>query len=166
MRVLFGGSSGSGKSTLATSIFCYLRSIKKSVALYELDTFSDTHQCLLGRKPWSKRKKRESGLKDPLLLETKSMFLQDNHNLVIGDLMGKIDNITEYLTKKADCAILIARSKEEIEYWKDFMSFIKVPILMVLSRFESDKYFYIPQLYRKVTLSSEIACVANKLLMG
>ena len=59
VRMLIGGQHASGKSTLAVTLYRILSEQHGlSVGLHELDIHSDTHDPLLGRKPWSARTKR------------------------------------------------------------------------------------------------------------
>lgn len=92
MRILIGGMNGAGKSTLACSLYLALRELTSDVTLHEVDPWSDTHDCILGHKPWSERNKRGNFVRNHLaseFAERAAAFAADDASIVLGDLHGR-----------------------------------------------------------------------------
>lgn len=91
-RVLFGGMSSAGKSTLVCSLYEILDRWGVDVSSHELDIWSDTHDCILGYKPWEQRRKRGGPAGDalhPEFVEAVRRFREDDKDVILGDLPGR-----------------------------------------------------------------------------
>ncbi len=150
-RVLFAGMDGAGKSTLACSVYAVLKSWSIDVGLHELDVWSDTHDPILGRKPWGERNKRGNDVRNYLADEfagAVDRFVTDErHRLIIGDLHGRwqMPDYRFWAGLTADWAVLVERqptvkdrlinSPQRIADWERFLESFKIPIrLRVFSR--------------------------------
>ena len=124
-RILFGGMSTAGKSTLACSVYEVLIRRGLNVGLHELDIWSDTHDCILGAKPWEQRNKRGGPSGDDLHPEfavAVERFRADDSAVVIGDLPGRRNPSWDAAIGCADYAALIYRrqlTKDREEFFAD-----------------------------------------------
>ena len=124
-RILFGGMSSAGKSTLACSAYEILTRRGFSVGLHELDIWSDTHDYILGRKPWEQRHKRGGPSGDdlhPEFVTAVERFRADDSAVVIGDLPGRDNPSWQAATGCADYAVLVYRrqlAKDGEEFFAD-----------------------------------------------
>lgn len=120
-RVLIGGMDGAGKSTLSCSLYLALKERGVHVSLHEIDPWSDTHDPILGRKPWSDRNKRAE-VPDHEYLERVEEFKNDNADIVIGDMQGRSQYRGNYaLYESAHHGILVSREatpKDETRRWR------------------------------------------------
>lgn len=141
-RILFGGMSSAGKSTLACSVYEILTRRGLDVGLHELDIWSDTHDCILGKKPWEQRNKRGGPSGDDLHPEfavAVGEFQADDSTIVIGDLPGRRNPSWEAAVGCADYAVLVYRrplGKDEEEFfarhevnWELQMTEWEIPII-------------------------------------
>lgn len=131
-RLVIGGPANSGKSTLAASLALALtRHVPRRVGLYELDPYSDTHECILGKKPWSQRHKDYHPSYEKIQA-TNLAFREDDADFVIGDLPGAIQNpILPELARGATVALILSRDINSIPEWENFFRFTcRIPILM------------------------------------
>jgi len=103
-----------------------------SVGLHEVDVYSDTHACLLGQKPWIKRRKKTKAWLDPTILRRVEEFRSDDHDWVIGDLPGKVTNpFLSRMVEPADAAILVFKDGglPDAHKWLAFFMARKIPVL-------------------------------------
>lgn len=117
-RIIFGGISNSGKSTLVCSVFELLRQWDLDIARHELDVWSDTHECILGYKPWSERRKRGGPEGDHLHTEFAAevgRFRTATQDIVLGDLPGRRNPSWETVAGSADGAIIVYRSPLSVD---------------------------------------------------
>lgn len=139
MRIVVGGPRGCGKSTLVASLFSHLEATGANVGVHEIDVYSDTINCILERKPWTERKKRVKAWFDPTIKRRIGEFADDGHDLVLGDLPGKITN--PFLSKMvgpADSAVVVAKDWDGMEAWQRFFARQNIPVVTrVMSCVES-----------------------------
>jgi len=138
-KIVIGGPKGSGKSTLITSIFSYLLSSQVETSIHEIDVFSDTHDCLLGKKDWSQRKKvptlvgaTEETKKqvDEIVNERVSRFYLDRSDIVLGDLPGCLKYPIKKMAEHGDYAIVVGKHNEEIPSdWIRFFNDLGIEII-------------------------------------
>lgn len=92
IRLLVGGPANSGKSTFCTTLYRILRERPGvSVGLHEIDVYSDTHNPLLGKKPWADRRKNFGAVRADIIRRVHE-FATDPSDIVIGDLPGNINH--------------------------------------------------------------------------
>jgi hypothetical protein len=150
IRILVGGKRNSGKSTLACSLYATLRNEGEVAELFELDPYSDTCDCILGRKPWASRKKNPDPPREEFLRRNE-LFRGSLADIVIGDLPGRIHAKNRLLLDGADGAIIVDRSplpqdrphdptKAEfdlehhdptVEQWQEHFAAAGVPVLLI-----------------------------------
>lgn len=131
VRVVIGGPRGSGKSTLVASLFSQLQRDGVNVSVHEIDVYSDTINCILGRKLWADRRKRVKAWFDPTIKRRIHEFSSDEHDLVLGDLPGKITNqFLPKMVEPADKAVVVAKDWEGIEQWQEFFAHRGIPVLL------------------------------------
>lgn len=150
-RVLFAGMDGAGKSTLACSVYAVLKSWSIDVGLHELDVWSDTHDPILGRKPWGERNKRGNDVRNYLADEFAAgigrFMTDDSHRLLLGDLHGRwqMPDYRFWTNLSADWTVLVTRkstvkdrlieSPQRRADWEEFLEKLDIPIrLRVFSR--------------------------------
>ncbi len=117
-RILFGGMISSGKSTLVCSVYELLRSRGFDPSLHEIDVWSDTHDCILGRKDWSQRNKRTPRDDDEIHAEFRervAAFADDPTDIALGDMPGREQNRSFPLIPMglADIGVLLYRRPDE-----------------------------------------------------
>src|SRR3990167_7697026 len=131
MRIVVGGPRGCGKSTLVASMFSHLEATCANVGVHEIDVYSDTINCILGRKPWTERKKRVKAWFDPTIKRRIGEFVADQSRLVLGDLPGKITNpFLHKMVEPAHRAVIVAKDYEELEQWERFFSKQGIPVIL------------------------------------
>ena len=129
-RIVFGGPSNSGKSTLVASLYLELCRKNADVGLHEIDVYSDTLQCILGTKPWEKRRKRVKAWYIPTIKRRIDEFASDSHALVLGDLPGKLSNTRlPEMVEYAHAAVIVARTWEQVLLWEERLSYLGVPTI-------------------------------------
>lgn len=112
-RFLIGGIDGAGKSTLSCSLYLALKEQGINVSLHEIDPWSDTHDPILGNKPWSQRQKR-SVIPAEEYREYVDRFKNDRASIVLGDMQGRAEHQGSYLLKEAaEHGILVTRDRTE-----------------------------------------------------
>ena len=131
MRIVVGGPRGCGKSTLVASMFSHLEATGANVGVHEIDVYSDTINCILGRKPWTERKKRVKAWFDPTIKRRIGEFVADQSRLVLGDLPGKITNpFLHKMVEPAHRAVIVAKDYEELEQWERFFTKQGIPVIL------------------------------------
>ena len=133
-RFLITGPSGVGKSTLACSLYVRIKmgygTIGHEVSLVELDPWSDTHGCILGRKPWEDRNKRSGQDVFEDYKQNVATFKSRRSELVIGDMEGSMEwRYNELLVGCADYAILLHGQNNESELHRQLLAQLQIPIL-------------------------------------
>lgn len=126
-RILFGGMPSAGKSTLVCSVYEVLTRRGLAVGLHELDIWSDTHDCILGRKPWEQRAKRGGSSKEqddlhPEFATAVERFRADPAEVVIGDLPGCSNGSWDACIGCADYGVLVMRrriAKDDDPFYAD-----------------------------------------------
>ena len=149
-----GGPKGSGKSTLAPSLVEQMQicidslkshpdfsKLQLDVVYTTLDLGTPTGPAIVGG--WADNREKVRAMKQPwteeLAERTQQEFLQSRakNNITIGDLPGRITEITELLAGSTDVGIVISNDwglpKTE---WCEFMSALGLPIV---SRIKSQK---------------------------
>ena len=131
MRIVVGGPRGCGKSTLVASMFSHLEATGANVGVHEIDVYSDTINCILGRKPWTERRKRVKAWFDPTIKRRIGEFVADQSRLVLGDLPGKITNpFLHKMVEPAHRAVIVAKDYEELEQWERFFTKQGIPVIL------------------------------------
>lgn len=143
LRILFGGISSAGKSTLACSVYQWMRVQGVDVGLYELDVWSDTHDCILGCKPWSERDNRSGPAGNYLhheFAERVTRFRGASNDLVLGDLPGRRNPSWETVSGSADGGIIVERGplpKDREDFfarhqvdWESQLADWRVPVIV------------------------------------
>lgn len=124
-RILFGGMSSAGKSTLVCSVYDVLDSRGIAVDIHELDIWSDTHDCILEYKAWSRRRKRGGPAGDDLHPEFAAAISRftapTEAKIVLGDLPGRRNPSWDAAADSADGAVLIFRHPQ-VEDVKPFFA--------------------------------------------
>ena len=170
VRIVIGGERGSGKSTFSASIYSHLFESGVDVNIHEVDVYSDTVGCILGRKEWSERRKRKHAWFNPTIKRRIDEFDSDEHELVLGDLPGKITN--PFLSKMiapAHAAVIVSKSAEGITQWEKYFARHGKTVLLRVHSFlfeplkVPDGVFPIWELDRKVVRSQEITAIAQEL---
>ena len=140
MRIVIGGPRGCGKSTLVASMFSHLESTGANVGVHEIDVYSDTINCILGRKPWTERKKRVKVWFDPTIKRRIGEFVADQSRLVLGDLPGKITNpFLHKMVEPAHRAVIVAKDYEGLEQWEQFFAKQGIPVTLRVMSCVSDR---------------------------
>jgi len=173
-HIVIGGPCNCGKSTLAVSLYKQLQALGVSVGIHEIDVYSDSHHCILGLKPWDRRRKRAHAEYNPTIKKRVQEFTDDQRDIVIGDLPGRLG--TPYLDKllePADQAIVVARDWEGLDMWDECFSVYKVPItLRVISHLgqlplippSTRDVLYVRGLKRQIHLNGEVSEVARHIV--
>ena len=136
--IVVGGPPGSGKSTLAASLAAEMNNILESLATREvwrgfslkvemvsLDLATPTLDAIsvgMGKDRQVLEEKKRPWSQD-LALEALENFIEAKKrvNIVIADLPGKIDVITEIVASYADCAVLITKEWALMRSWQEFI---------------------------------------------
>ncbi len=130
-RVVLGGPQGSGKSTVSASVYLALKEKGVSIGIHEIDVYSDSLNCILGKKPWTERKKRKWAWFDPTIKRRIAEYVNDRHDIVLGDLPGKITNpFLPHMVAPADAAIIVSRTVEGVVQWETFFQKHGIPVVL------------------------------------
>lgn len=140
-RFLIGGMDGAGKSTLSCSVYTALKEQGHQVSLHELDPWSDTHEPILGKKGWESRRKRSGQDLGHELAARIEDFTRDPSEIVIGDLMGRVETDELCLLDgMAQYAVLVTRDRtqkdEQSKYpqteiaWRRLFRDINIPVAL------------------------------------
>lgn len=130
-RVVLGGPQGSGKTTVSASVYVALKERGVSIGIHEIDVYSDSLLCVLGKKPWTERKKRKWAWFDPTIKNRITEYESDPSEIVLGDLPGKITNpFLPDMIKPAHAAIIVSRTIEGIAQWERFFNKHDVPVVL------------------------------------
>jgi hypothetical protein len=144
-----------------------------SVGIHELDVYSDTHACILGLKSWYDRRKRAEAEFNPTIKERVREFADDQHDIVIGDLPGRLG--TPYfgkLVEPADWVIIVAKDWEGLDRWTECFDVYNVPIALRVISFMGQlpiippvtpDVLYVKGLDRKVHLNGDVSHVVRHL---
>lgn len=133
-RIVFGGPKNCGKSTLASRLFVELTNTcgPAFVGIHEVDVFSDTVPCILGKKDWSKRQKRrgsDADIHDVLDVRIKE-YHNDQHPVVIGDLpCGIMDHFLEKMVTKANFAVVVGLCYMSLREWEEYFIKKNIPVI-------------------------------------
>ncbi len=131
LRIVFGGPPNCGKSTLAVSLYAQMRRRGMSVGLHEIDVYSDTHDCILGKKPWGERRKRRFCRFDRIIRPRILEYASDTSDIVLGDLPGNLRN--QFLAKMiapADAAVVVGRDYAGMLPWEALFARMSIPVLV------------------------------------
>lgn len=138
-RVVIGGPRGSGKSTVSASTYVALKEKGGSVGIHEIDVYSDSLLCILGAKPWAQRKKRKWAWFDPTIKKRIAEYEEDTHDIVLGDLPGKITNpFLSAMVAPAHAAIIVSRTIEDIAEWEAFFAKHNIPVVLRIFSVKDD----------------------------
>lgn len=171
-RIVIGGPANCGKSTLTASLYRQLQNLGVSVGIHELDVYSDTHSCILGLKPWEKRKKRKRAWFNPTISRQILGFANDEREIVIGDLPGKVEShYLDEIVAPADQAIVVAKDWAGLVEWQEFFERQKLPVfLKVISHLGQLPMIpphvdavYVQGLCRQIHLNGEVRSVAERI---
>ncbi|OGI95056.1 hypothetical protein A2917_01595 [Candidatus Nomurabacteria bacterium RIFCSPLOWO2_01_FULL_42_17] len=155
--LVVGGPSGSGKSTLSVSLVAEMenciRSLKSrtsfsdlqlTVGLANLDLATPTTQAIA--EGWATDREKVKNLKQPWTMELAEQAQQEllrsraQHNIVIGDLPGRVTDVTELLAGTADASIIITKDWTVLQKeWNPFMSSVGLPIVSRIRSRRSDE---------------------------
>ncbi len=141
-----GGPIGSGKSTLAVSLVDEMRrrirqtkshsdycNLQVTVGLSSLDWATPTAQAIVEKWDSKKLQERKQPWTTELMERVQQAFLcsRAQHNVVIGDLPGKItEEVTKPLAASADASILISNDWNVLkEEWVPFKHSLGLPIV-------------------------------------
>lgn len=121
LRIVIGGPKRSGKSTFCLSLWKALEKMGKKVGCYEIDVYSDSHRVILGEIKWEERCRKKWAWFNPTIKKRIEEFEADQHEIVLGDLPGKITNpFLPQMTRSAEAAIIISLDLKGIESWEKF----------------------------------------------
>ncbi len=172
-RVVIGGPRNSGKSTLVASVYRTLEGEGVSVGLHEVDVYSDTIPCILGHKPWDKRKKRHHAWFKTTVEPRIAEFANDDHAVVLGDLPGKVNStFLPRMIIPADHAIIVARDLESMEPWQKLFAAKCIPVALRVISYQGDlpvdraapkDLLFVGNLNRTVIATSEIVAVSRRI---
>ncbi|TAK58104.1 hypothetical protein EPO17_00330 [Patescibacteria group bacterium] len=151
ISLVIGGPNGSGKSTLAVSLVAEMNniirslrsrqsfsnlqvSVSLSVGLADLDMATPTTSVILEDR--EDKRERLLALKRPWTMELaeeaqqKLLLERARHNIVIGDLPGRVTNITELLAGSADAGIIVSRDWEILKAeWVPLLASAGLPLV-------------------------------------
>lgn len=145
-RIVLGGPQGSGKSTVSASVYVALKEQGILTGIHEIDVYSDSLNCILGKKPWAMRKKRTKAWFDPTIKKRIAEYADDQSDIVLGDLPGKITNpFLPRMIAPADAAIIVSRTVEGIVQWEAFFQKHGIPVVLRVFSVRDD----IPEELRK-----------------
>jgi hypothetical protein len=170
VRVVIGGERGSGKSTFSASIYSHLLENGMDVNIHEVDVYSDTVGCILGRKEWSERRKRKHAWFNPTIKRRIDEFNSDEHQLVLGDLPGKITN--PFLSKMiapAHAAVIVSKSMDGIVEWERYFARHGKTVLLCVQSFLAEPIkveggvLPVWGLDRKIIRTPEIVAIAREI---
>jgi energy-coupling factor transporter ATP-binding protein EcfA2 len=172
-HVVIGGPRGCGKSTLTASLFKQLEELGVGAGVHEIDVYSDTIPCILGLKPWEKRKKKKHAWFTPTICRRIQEYANDKREIVLGDLPGKMTNqFLSRMVEPADRAIIVAKDWDSVDEWDTFFDKRNIPVaLRVISYREQlpllppsiQNVYFVQNLDRKVLLNPEIQMIAQQL---
>jgi hypothetical protein len=175
-RIAIGGSPNNGKSTLAASLYVQLAARGLSVGLHEVDVYSDTLPCILGHKPWEKRRKRSRAWSWPTVEGGIQRFVDDQHDVVLGDLPGRIEGVfISQMASPAHAAIVVAKNPDAFLLWEQFFTERHIPILfyvvshlgqipLPLPPYNRNNVLYVGGLKREVHNNGDVSCAAEFLI--
>lgn len=172
-HLVVGGERGSGKSTLTVSLFTQLTQLGVAVGLHEIDVYSDTHSCILRKKPWEKRIKKKHAWFRPTIYRRIQEYANDQRTIVLGDLPGKITNpFLGKMVEPADQAIIVAKSWSGLTEWSEYFEEHRIPVVLrVISHLGqlpllpegTTDIHYVQGLNRTVHLNGEVRTIAHKI---
>ncbi len=173
-RIAIGGDSNCGKSTLVASIYKHLTQLNEvSVGIHEIDVYSDTIPCILGIKPWEKRKKRVKAWFNPTISRRIWEFQYDTKDIVLGDLPGKITNPNiKKMIAPATAAIVVGKNPDGFMQWNKLFTSQGIPVLFNVMSYRDQlplplrngiPIYYVNDLNRKLLSNAEIHRVANEI---
>ncbi len=159
IALAIGGPSGSGKSTLAVSLISEIKicieelktssafaDLELSVCRADLDLGTPTAKAIEENKGWDRAGLRK--FKRPwtmeLAEEAQRGFLRARaeHNIVIGDLPGRVTNVTELLMGSADAGIIISNDWGAVKtQWEPLMSSLGVSLVSKIRNREGEQGF-------------------------
>lgn len=170
-HIVIGGPSNAGKSTLTASLYTQLLNLGMSVGIHEVDVYSDTIPCILGQKPWEKRRKRKQ-VRFRTVEKRVQEFASDLRDIVLGDLPGRIDGrYLDDMVVPADCAIVVAKDWGTLDEWEEFFVKKSIPIILrVVSHLgqlplipPTRDVLHVKGLKRQIHLNGEVSHVAKHL---
>lgn len=146
IALVVGGPVGSGKTSLAATLEIemkdYIRSLKTrsefkdlkvSIGVVDLDLSMPKQEAV--REKWATDKERVNGLWQPwtvkLAEEAQKRLLEARakYTITIGDLPGRVTEITEIIATPADGTILITKNWMALKKeWDPFMNSLGIPV--------------------------------------
>ncbi len=154
-RYLVGGPSNSGKSTFVLSLVEHLRASGLTAEAIELDVWSRSYPAFEGKVDFDKRQKRfdlvwpwKRALRPRL-----QAFNASEAQFVFGDMPGVLGAAGTYMcTKaKADGAIVISRSLEELRAWvRFFRDDFGLPIVQTFLSTQKVEPIVLPDMQRRI----------------
>jgi len=152
-----GGPANSGKSTLAVSLATEMENCIKSlksrssfselefsVGVVNLDLGTPTARAIA--EGWAADRKKLEMEKRSWTIDLAEKAQKEllcsraRHNILIGDLPGRITDITQLLAGSADAGIIISRDQQILsEEWAPFMSSSGLPIVSRIKKREAEE---------------------------
>lgn len=172
LGIVLGGPPNSGKSTCIASLVEQMQNIvgslqsragwsgfQLSIGLVNLDLATPTAEQVYGMKELTARdlQARKRPWTRELAFEALGAFeaAKEKNNIVLADLPGKIDILTEIISVPADAGILLTREWRQIAAWQTFLRNMGVSKL-VQARTRSAKQ-HLPSLVKRFNSGREVA---------
>lgn len=137
IRIVIGGPSNSGKSVFTRYLQKALRQLGISTYHYDYDPYSRTRLMLTGDitpKEREKLKKKEISKKEA---KRHARIFKKNYKkypVVVGDLPGRVSDITEILATSGTLAIIVCDEKKtnQIKYWQSMFKKLNIKIICTI----------------------------------
>jgi len=123
IRIVIGGPPDSGKSVFSKYFNLALVDISQNSYYEDYDPFSPTKKLLEGLitpQQREKQKKKKVTINQAKIIAKNFSNLSKQYPIIIGDLPGKITEITKILSQAGTHGIIICREDEEVQIkdWK------------------------------------------------
>ena len=137
IRIVIGGPSNSGKSVFARYLQKALRQLGISTYHYDYDPYSRTRLMLTGDiTPEEREESKKKKVSKKEAKKCARIFKKDyeKYQVVVGDLPGRVSDITEILATSGTLAIIVCDEKktDQIEYWQSMFKKLNIKIICTI----------------------------------
>ena len=138
IRIVIGGPPNSGKSVFTLYLQRAMRQLQVRAYHNDYDPYSETRLMLMGdisKELREQLKKTDVGKSEAEEFAKKFKQKHEDYPLVLGDLPGKVSDITKILAKSGTHAIIVCDEKkhELIKEWKLMFEELGINIICIIN---------------------------------